>query len=119
MKANELRIGNYVNEYGIPNQILPNHILKLHQIEVALKICIDITPIPLTEEWLVKFGGILQPWGWIINDILIRFSKHPKEKYWIELGNGKRIELPYVHTIQNFFALTGKELKSSNEKLDI
>ena len=56
MKANELRIGNWVNEFGIPKQVTPNLILKLYQIEIAGKVAIDISPIPLTPEILVKAG---------------------------------------------------------------
>ena len=68
----------------------------------------EIEPIALTEEWLIKFGANLFPWGWVINEILIRTNN--KQKFWIELGNGKRIELPYVHTFQNFISLAGEEL---------
>ncbi len=68
-----------------------------------------IEPILLTEDWLLKFGFELFPWGWVLDGILIRWNL--KDKYWIELGNGKRIEILYVHTLQNFFALTGIELK--------
>jgi hypothetical protein len=107
----ELRIGNYVQNQdgtfkGIP--IGKPVKLELKHFDIWLSMYV---PIPLTKEWLSKVSEIvLQPYGYVFNDILIRFTFSPFEKYWIELGNGKRIELPYVHTLQNFFILTGKEL---------
>jgi hypothetical protein len=72
---------------------------------------IDPEPIPLSQEWLLKFGYAIQPWGYVKEERpLIRFSLTPNEKYWIELGNGFRIDLPYVHTLQNFIQLIEKEL---------
>jgi len=71
----------------------------------------DIFPVPLTGEWFDKFGYELFPWGYVKEGSpLIAFSLTPKEKYWVELGNGFRIYLPYVYTLQNFIQLTGQEL---------
>ena len=95
----ELSIGNYVLHH------LDNKIIQLDFIE-SDDFCFN-DPIPLTEEWLLKFGAVCQPWGWVLHEILIKWSK---DKYWIELGNGKTIELPYVHNLQNLFTLTGNEL---------
>jgi hypothetical protein len=110
MKASELRIGNYVlGLTGKPFEVVCSvddgriatdneNSYNIHHIDA----------IPLTDEWLLDFKAELFPWGWVLNEILIR-TNH-KGKYWIELGNGKCIQLPYVHTLQNFFALTGEEL---------
>jgi hypothetical protein len=103
--ANELRIGSYVDLYGSTAQVTrydfspdkPNGLAVDHG-----------KPIPLNTEWLERFGASLHPWGWVLCEILIRWNM--RDKFWIELGNGKRIDLPYVHTLQNFFALTGNEL---------
>ena len=133
MKASELRIGNYIEGFyeteidrgnGIIEDVEASETVRV----VGLDSCgfsewsvwvedgdmeeyDEFKPIPLTEEWLLKFGAKLQPWGWVLNEILIRWSKLGHKVFWIEIGNGKRIELPYVHTLQNFFALTGEELK--------
>jgi len=50
-------------------------------------------------------------WGYVKEESpLISFSLTPKEKYCVELGNGFRIDLPFVHTLQNLIQLTGTEL---------
>jgi hypothetical protein len=56
MKANELRIGNYVNEWWSADK--KYHVDKI-DIDLLRGIIEDWTecqPIPLTEEWLLKFG---------------------------------------------------------------
>ena len=67
MKPNELRIGNYVNVLGDTKQLRgvsqynQKHRTQtvLHYFEfddtIPLKI-IHLKPIPLTEDWLLKFG---------------------------------------------------------------
>lgn len=117
MKAQELRIGNYVK------------LFLNHQDYDVIEIKIDdlyyinqkngiYEPIQLTEEWLLKFGfekltdskdgfkttsytytkGI----SFIVYFDGVRLSTN----FWI--GNEKH----YVHQLQNlFFALTGEELK--------
>ena len=139
MKANEFRIGNYINEYGIPRQIIPLDIVALSQIEQAQKVCIDLMPISLTEEWLLKFK-------WKYQDKDVNRSDGKKERfyispffgehreYWIELqlsnnsfghsfmwlcwdigGGNEHIHFPqghkidYVHQIQNLFFVLSGE----------
>ncbi len=100
MKANELRVGNIIGEFGIPLIVTPNIILKLYQIEVAKKICIDLHAIPLTDEWLVRFGiahcddGLcIKGGGMVIHNI---YEGHSKIKF--------------VHELQNrYFSLIGEE----------
>ena len=117
MKANELRIGNWYNEFGIAKQVTPDTILRLYQIELAGKIAVDVSPIPLTEEWVLKFGFDktsysefeflknssfrLCGFGWTIEQYTIQFG-------WVELNT---LSSKYVHQLQNlYFALTGEEL---------
>jgi hypothetical protein len=105
MEITELRVGNWARRDYLPDGF---------QIDVNSFIVCDrdpemYQPIPLTEEWLLKFGFELFPWGWVFGGILVRWNI--KDKYWIELGNGQRIEIPFVHTLQNFFVLTGTELE--------
>jgi hypothetical protein len=110
MKAEDLRIGNWINEFGIPRQTKPLDIVGLRQIEQASKICIDLTPIPLTEEWLLKFGfekinhrteGIIYQNKWL------RFT----ETFYADWRGGAIGKIQYVHQLQNlYFALTGNEL---------
>lgn len=62
--------------------------------------------VPLTGRDLTDIGFCLYPWGYVREDMpLIRFSLCPKERYWIELGNGFRINLPTVETLKTVMEL--------------
>ena len=112
MKASELRIGNYV-EYGDDIEQISIHLLF-----GALN-GDDVKPIPLTEEWLVKFG--FEPN--IYND---EFELYPLtfDCEYTDEGNWNisydsyplSTEIKHVHQLQNlYFALTGEELTIKNE----
>jgi hypothetical protein len=127
LKANDLRIGNYVT-CGKENHIVSH----IHH-DDTIRVCKDkedskywsfynlevFKPIPLTEEWLTKLGLNVNKWfcensycvvedkmdntsyGWCMK---VKNASHTKE---IEFGYFK-----YVHELQNlFFALTREELK--------
>lgn len=126
MKANELRIGNYFfreNEY---KELIIDEIYSINRKGVNLwamddDICVnqeynEITPIPLTEEWLLKFGKKAEK-----NDDYGGFI------IYYPNGNGMRIKnnewssqhisvkLEYVHQLQNlYFALTNEKLTIKN-----
>lgn len=123
MKADELMIGNYYNEFGIPKQVTAEFMLKLENIQKCKKIAIDVSPIPLTEEWLLKFGfeikdtvnrGYLIPinydfqkeYLYCSNDgIIALWSEKKQQDFGIMRG------CKYVHQLQNlYFALTNKKL---------
>jgi hypothetical protein len=116
MKANELRIGNWYENNGIPRQVSPSTIEAVWGVERFW-----CKPIDLTQDWLLSFG-------WVRQENIFRMGK-----YWIELRDNekygvliyfgcfdfkKRIyfleigkELKYVHELQNlYFSLTGKDL---------
>jgi hypothetical protein len=130
MKANELRIGNYVSYFGnstvkietirkdVADYYLIGGIYRngyttfYNQIDV-------ISPIPLTKEWLSEFGfvGIDNPNG--TPSILYKIKGHPLieiiftvfpvTRYNLRCESEKEIQ--YVHQLQNlYFALTGEEL---------
>ncbi len=115
MKANELRIGNLI-EHEDPNEIVEG----IHYIdEGKYKILIgnylrnleEIKPIPLTKEWLLKFGfestgdyhfsknGL--NFHFLMDTMILEDEKsHPLGK-----------SFNCVHQLQNlYFALTGQEL---------
>ena len=134
MKANELRIGNWVFLKSKQN---PYQIWHSHDIEeiADAPINFDAEPIPLTAEWLLKFGfveknlGKKLPQNWyelkyLSNEheelitswvsILINSNslscvicdEHPDE-----MGANTKRPIKYVHQLQNlYFALTGEEL---------
>ena len=113
MKANELRIGNYVNDSIGLITIGLNGNIKFADV---------YHPIPLTEEWLLKFGLEKRYAGWFeirsrfdgdydefsynINTKEIHLLQDSGRKYEVHLCNIK-----HVHQLQNlYFALTGEEL---------
>jgi hypothetical protein len=119
----ELRIGNLVRGIDAPypasiEGIDPNGGVFLLGDSIPWEPS-EVSPIPLTEEWLVKFGFKAE------NDLNLDFrfpngTRHlitresdsgwyyGFECYLVELPN---IELNYVHQLQNlYFALTGEEL---------
>ncbi len=123
MTAKELRIGNYV--------YFQDTLLKF-DFESGWNFDY-IKPIPLTEEWLLKFGFIRHHYDYA-NDVIyikniadneIDNAEFEWGVYPNELGSGIQIKnrksLKYVHEIQNlYFALTGEELSvnfwQGNEK---
>lgn len=115
MKAQELRIGNYV-EFSTPalsinikelsHKVSSKDLVNLEENKILLE------PIPLTEEWLVKLGFDSTP-------------HHENVVYYYNVNFDFRIEaysngyisfeewadLKYVHQLQNlYFALTEQEL---------
>ena len=69
MEVRELRIGNLVyfngnhNEIGVVSEIIKKGVTKFTPYKIGINHRIDIyyeidklEPIPLTEEWLLKFG---------------------------------------------------------------
>jgi hypothetical protein len=107
MKANELRIGNWFIEYDEPQQFNGDfyHL-------------IDIKPIPLTREWVIKLG-FKCVWGGSGEDLVFRYGEYCKTmdliqrsvfKYCLPVGSCE-LKIEYVHQLQNlYFALTGDEL---------
>ncbi len=110
IKANELRIGNYAlvaerNDFSFQ--------VNGDSINNFSKGTLEIRPVPLTEEWMPRFG----------------FSKHYRNEVYFE-KNGFRIyydsengfhkvwdgiivKYPFVHKLQNFYyEMKGEELTS-------
>jgi hypothetical protein len=118
MKAAELRIGNLV--LYKETEVIP---IKCHDIDWLERHAErpDMSPIPLTEEWLLRFGfepeddGNKRPR--FIKDGVFALNKNGDVWYWKYYGaNGDKdyAEIKYVHQLQNlYFALTGIELELS------
>ena len=110
MKASNLRIGNYVN-FGIVNE--PIKVLSINPSSTTIEMA---QPIPLTEEWLLKFGFSRDPkiGGDRIEFRVYRFDVltfNTNHGWWHNLQHLNATPLDYVHQLQNlFFALTGEEL---------
>lgn len=137
MKASELRIGNLINGiyYDFVNEDEYDEIEKetictvatldstdmcdyriYVESEVDIETFSDFQPIPLTEEWLLKFGfgceakigGDGIEFRVYHFDVLTFNTNHG---WWYKVQRMNDTQLEYVHQLQNFyFALTGEEL---------
>lgn len=118
MEAKELRIGNLFKTtisrdrgeakvvYGV----------KGNTVYVDEKYCYDIThvkPIPLTEEWLLKFGFVSGIRYWYHENLnLIKGRTINGEDIIMSPNNKYVFKVKYVHQLQNLaYGLTGKELE--------
>lgn len=124
MNANELRVTNIVSYEGKEMSIAMIGISKvslfkkngfLHDANLD-----EINPIPITEEWLLKFGGEIEGNGY--NDICIVFPNNKNSRLSMKddfiqwtthhSPHADFQHIKYVHQLQNlYFALTNQELK--------
>lgn len=127
MKPNELRIGNLL-KYPAYNKDGSDGVFMVRDIymdgdkiglttgRIQTKVDFDsVAPIPLTAEWLLKFGFTHDKEQQIYNrhDMCVSYDEtYEGYKLYVnheyETGNS----FMYVHQLQNlYFALTGEELK--------
>jgi hypothetical protein len=118
MKASELRIGNYC--LRLDNTVFTisrNDIAQIDDFPIELR----PKPIPLTEEWLIRFGFEKQMAWYHIEVLKSSFYLRPSYLggfYWgfddqHELNDAQPIQ--YVHQLQNLYhAFTQTELTLSN-----
>lgn len=119
VKASELRIGNLVN-FSVGSSYYQGTVQTIGS-KIATILClgktyavkyVNITPIVLTEELLVKLGFEKNETGFYYKG---RFTYHNEYGWkileqWVKNWVGVS-ELKYVHQLQNlYFALTGEEL---------
>jgi hypothetical protein len=123
MEANELRLGNYVSycqsgDVSIVNGVYSDVDILLDFARVFTK---DLFGIPLTIEWLERFGfeqecnndEYFKEYGKDCLSIVIEYFEYTNA-YHFTGGEGIRngIGCIFVHQLQNlYFALTGEELK--------
>ena len=112
MEASELRIGNFVKYLTLNgnSEILANGIYLFELGELELH------EIPLTEEWVLKFGGIHETGGmYFFGNVGILHYRRENEFSLMNYNYKKGqiyTTIKYVHQLQNlYFALTGKELE--------
>jgi len=111
MKATELRIGNYVYPFDDIN-LVDEKIIFRDFVKVSVKDLSDtnhLYPIPITEEWLLKFG-FKKHKAW---DDSFYYLKSDVDIFEYLSGfEHNDFHIKYVHQLQNlYFALTGEELK--------
>jgi hypothetical protein len=123
MTAKELRIGNYVY-LMLNHQDYETLSVTTKDLEYIGKKQGDYQPIPLTKEWLVKFGYTETGFmgfekGFSNNSILhIQFMAGGVITGFIEGDSTYNLigKIDFVHQLQNlFFALRGEELTITKE----
>ena len=132
----ELRIGNYVSvpsdrhdserlerkvmsiRTGIDQHIGTFFIQECAYVNLNIKI---VNPIPLTEEWLIKFGfekidtGYISDqytgYTWILWSTSFELEIYRDGLFYFD-KNDHNLKFEYVHHLQNaYFYLIGEELK--------
>lgn len=121
MKKEELMYGNkllFLNEvvtFSHISQIREDGIFWIKTIESKIDSkSFHFKPIPITEEWLLKFGFFKHNNAYVLekpNENIMNF----KFSIWSDFTYNSSefpVELKYVHQLQNlYFALTGTHLK--------
>jgi hypothetical protein len=120
MKAQELRIGNYISIANDDSEVLRVQAIKLYDSDSdescirleSLESWIEIScvaPILLTKEWLLDFG--FNHWGLKINDELQFLLTTDGSIALARCGRQLEVNAVYVHELQNlYYALTKQEL---------
>ena len=131
LQVSELRVGNWASICKV-EYIHQNKPSDWHTVEMCLDFLYDIDrdyliarPIPLTEEWLEKFGllkggnkygntfHVMNDDGFSAKYTIEHWTDeeagiHKGKFHWVGIGGAP---LEYVHQFQNlYFALTGQEL---------
>jgi len=116
MEANELRIGNYVEVENYKIIQLENIHPKGTEKEGEVYLISMLKPIPLTEEWLLRFGfSPMSESEYTLNTYeLYGFQLWNKNGDFSEIvffARDKSIVIRTVHQLQNlYFVLCGEEL---------
>ncbi|MDV3882965.1 hypothetical protein CMU04_06490 [Elizabethkingia anophelis] len=112
MEGKELRIGNYIKHSELSDiteviAVGKDYIHILFNNETLYESIKWFTPIPLTEEWLLKFGFEIDN-GWFKIGYLKLLPI--RDLYYRAIVPITK-DIKYVHQLQNlYFALTGEEL---------
>ena len=121
MKATELRIGNWYQVMTIGGY-WHNRTMTVENLQSIDGCSIDVAkPIPLTEEWLERFGFEIKKGAWGTSAEIrvgrVRYVLYQNRNVWsINPTDGFRVDFKYIHTVQNhYFALTGQELNQNKE----
>lgn len=120
IKANELRIGNYITEVGASDGFYAS------VVSIGVDTCTygigywasfdKLAPIPLTEKWLLDFGFEKGDYGfyklYYNDDFYLLTNLKGYTELCINKIKGAVVETKYVHQMQNlYFAVKSKELE--------
>lgn len=107
LKQNDCRYGNYIIYGGSITQLNEKEMTHFFRFSETYK------PIPLTEEWLLKFGFELKYGCFLLstNRGTILIEEDLAQISSVISHDGFMSPCKYVHQLQNlYFALTGSEL---------
>lgn len=116
MKANELRIGNFLQGKDGKLAVVCEIYEEEYKAYSGMITKLPTTPIPLTEKWLIDFGFSGQPCDYAKDKLIVCLkdsdSFHTKGRTYYNSWVILEKQPKYVHQLQNlYFALTGEELK--------
>jgi len=114
MKSQDLRINNWVLDRGLEQTVDSICNTESGEADCCLSHSGNGTttmhPIPLTNDWLMKFG--FEEWdryNWKNNGVHIHFIP-ALDEFEFQFG-GSCVTIQYAHQLQNlYFSLTQKEL---------
>jgi len=111
LQAKELRIGNYIlAKFGIEwseDIISCGHYLDV----INTRDKYLIKPIPITEDWLLKFGFVNVGDYFKKGILYVEQSEGMDFKTCTLVDSECELDIKYVHSLQNlYFALTNEEL---------
>jgi hypothetical protein len=120
--ANEVRIGNWIADECEPYHFQVEELRKYvgdsiwafyRKGSIKAK---EITPIPLTEEWLKRFGFDTQDWIISHNDTYFNLFKEGNNYFFTaDQHHHNSQPFQFVHQLQNIFhSITQTELTLSN-----
>ncbi len=119
MKPNELRIGNWVhNKYDeLEEEVesVSDYLEEIHTFTLAgYPECFE--PIPLTEEWLNKFGFDFRLKGYEKYQAGTNMSFYINEFFVFNPNRKTYVKIKHVHQLQNLYhALMGEELTTDQQ----
>ena len=129
IKANELRIGNLVQHSGEWNYANHKSVFLWTErdwlgVNECTLLLVNVSPIPLTEEWLFKFGFVADRYNekFYFTIDSAKYVVEKQSKFFfigIEYEFNKIVyfswRINFVHHLQNIiFSITGHELNNPN-----
>lgn len=129
MKAQDLRVGNFISDSGLKSTVLSIDELGCTTVNngdyssEVYKPFNEYKPIRLTKEWLLKFGFIDTTGGWGGSSGIdyhyangnFKIQTYDSDNNW-HLKNNYDAKFNYVHQLQNiYYSLTGKELTEKTQ----
>jgi hypothetical protein len=119
IQANELRVGNLLKAWFNTNNGFEQTVIEISPmvIDEIYHGVTDYEPIPITEEWLLRFGFIKDPYmDYVYEKDGTEFRLLNAQCDLIINSVGVSVSFNSIHQLQNiYFAITGEELKMKDK----